>query len=221
MRKIRGAAFVSLDGVMQAPGGPTEDPTDGFRYGGWLFPLFDERVGRRIERLFSGEFDLLLGRRTYDIFAGFWPFAGDDQKDIRDPFNAAGKYVLTSAEQPLTWQNSHRLSDMGALAALKNTPGPDLVIQGSSTLYPQLLSTGLLDELVLMIFPVVLGSGKRLLGEGPHAGTMHMLEHEVTAAGAVIVTYEPAGGVETGSFPSPDPSAAELERRRKMAEGRW
>ena len=221
MRKIRGAAFVSVDGVMQAPGGPTEDPTGGFRYGGWMFPLFDDGVGRRIDRLFRGEFDLLLGRRTYDIFAAFWPVAGDDQKDIRDPFNAAGKYVLTSSAQPLTWQNSHRLSDMGALAALKNTPGPNLIIQGSSTLYPQLMNAGLLDELVLMIFPVVLGSGKRLFGEGLHASTMRVFEHEVTPAGAVLVTYKPAGAVETGSFPSREPSDAELERRRKMAEGCW
>ena len=221
MRKIRGAAFVSLDGVMQAPGGPVEDPTGGFRYGGWMFPLFEEAIGRRIDRLFGGEFDLLLGRRTYDIFASFWPFAGDDQKEIRDPFNAAGKYVLTSSAERLEWHNSHRLGDVAAVAALKKTAGPDLVIQGSSTLYPQLLEAGLLDELVLMIFPVVLGSGKRLLGEGSRARTMRMLEHEVPPAGAVIATYEPAGAVDTGSFPSPEPSDAELERRRKMAEGCW
>lgn len=221
MRRIRGAAFVSLDGVMQAPGGRTEDPTRSFPYGGWMFPLFEEAVGRRIDRLFGGEFDLLLGRRTYDIFAGFWPFAGDDQKEIRDPFNAARKYVLTSSAEPLAWHDSHRLDDIGAVAALKNSAGPDLVIQGSSTLYPQLLNAGLLDELVLMIFPVVLGSGKRLLGDGSHARTMRVLEHEVTPAGAVIVTYEPAGPVETGSFPSPEPSDAELERRRKMADGCW
>lgn len=102
MRKIRGAAFVSLDGVMQAPGGPTEDPTGGFQYGGWLATFWDEAVGRRIDRLFGGEFDLLLGRRTYDIFAAFWPFANDDQKEIRDPFNRVTKYVLSSGEQPLT-----------------------------------------------------------------------------------------------------------------------
>ena len=221
MRKIRGAAFVSLDGVMQAPGGPTEDPTGGFRYGGWMFPLSDEAVGRRIDRLFGGDFDLLLGRRTYDIFAGFWPFAGDDEKDIRDPFNAAAKYVLTSGNQPLTWQNSHRVGDIDALAAVKNTAGPDLVIQGSSTLYPQLMKAGLLDELVLMIFPLVLGSGKRLLGEGQHATTMRLLEHEITPAGTMIATYQPAGAVQTGSFASPDPSPAEVERRRKMEEGRW
>jgi dihydrofolate reductase len=221
MRKITGAAFVSLDGVMQAPGGPTEDPTGGFHYGGWLAGLFDEAIGHRIDRLFGGEFDLLLGRRTYDIFAAFWPFAGDDQKDIRDPFNRATKYVVTSGDQPLSWQNSHRLANVDAVAAVKRTEGPDLVIQGSSLLYPQLLAAGLLDELVLMIFPLVLGSGKRLFGEGTPSGTMRMTEHEVTPSGSIIASYEPAGGVQTGSFPSPDPSEAEQERRRKMAHGTW
>ena len=221
MRKVRGAAFVSLDGVMQAPGGPTEDPTGGFRHGGWLAGFFDEAVGRRIDRLFGGEFDLLLGRRTFDIFAAFWPFAGDDQKEIRDPFNRAAKYVLTSRDQPLRWHNSHHLPNVDAVAAVRKTPGPDLIIQGSSTLYPQLLAAGILDELVLMIFPVVLGSGKRLLGEGMHASTMRTVEHEVTPSGAVIATYEPAGAVQVGSFAAPDPSPAEVERRRAMADGSW
>lgn len=221
MRKITGAAFVSLDGVMQAPGGPTEDWTGGFGHGGWLAGLFDEAVGRRIDRLFGGNFDLLLGRRTYDIFAGFWPFAGDEQKEIRDPFNSAMKYVLTSGSEPLSWQNSRRLADIDAIAALKRTAGPDLVIQGSSTLYPQLLAAGLLDELVLMMFPLVLGSGKRLLGEGMPPLAMRMVEHEVTSSGAIIAAYQPIGQVETGSFPSPDPSGSELERRKKMADGTW
>ena len=221
MRKIIGAAFVSLDGVMQAPGGPTEDTTGGFRYGGWLAGLFDEAVGNRVDRLFGGEFDLLLGRRTYDIFAAFWPFAGDEQKEIRDPFNRATKYVVTSGDQPLSWQNSRRLADIDAVAAVKRTEGPDLIIQGSSLLYPQLLAAGLLDELVLMIFPLVLGSGKRLFGEGTPSGAMRMTEHHVTPAGSIIASYVPAGAVETGSFPSPEPSAAEQERQRKMADGSW
>jgi dihydrofolate reductase len=221
MRKITGAAFVSLDGVMQAPGGPTEDWTGGFQYGGWLAGLFDEAVGRRIDRLFSGEFDLLLGRRTYDIFAAFWPFAGDEQKDIRDPFNRAAKYVVTSGDKPLSWENSRPLHNLDAVAALKQTAGPDLVIQGSSTLYPQLLAAGLLDELVLMVFPVVLGSGKRLFGDGTPAAAMKMREHEVTPAGSIIASYEPAGAVQTGSFASPEPSIAEKERQRRMADGSW
>jgi dihydrofolate reductase len=221
MRKIVGAAFVSLDGVMQAPGGPTEDPTGGFEYGGWLAGLFDEAVGRRIGGLFGGDFDLLLGRRTYDIFAAYWPFAPDEQKDIRDPFDRAVKYVVTSGDRPLPWQNSERLGDMAAVASVRRSAGPDLVIQGSSTLYPQLLAAGLLDELVLMMFPAVLGSGKRLLGEGTPPGLMRMVEHEVTAAGTIIATYQPAGAIQTGSFASPDPSPAEVERQRRIRDGSW
>ena len=221
MRKITGAAFVSLDGVMQAPGGPSEDPTGGFSHGGWLAPIFDEAVGKRIDRLFGGDFDLLLGRRTYDIFAAYWPFAPDEEKAIRDPFNRATKFVVTGGNQPLAWQNSERVGGLDALAAVKRTPGRDLVIQGSSTLYPQLLAAGLLDELVLMIFPLVLGAGKRLLGDGTPPASMRVVEQEVTAAGTIIATYAPAGAVATGSFPSPDRSPAEVERQERIAQGRW
>ncbi|HEY0314554.1 MAG TPA: dihydrofolate reductase family protein [Allosphingosinicella sp.] len=221
MRTIIGAAFVSLDGVMQAPGAPTEDPTGGFSYGGWLAPIFDEAVGKRIDRLFGGDFDLLLGRRTYDIFAAYWPFASDDEKAIRDPFDRATKYVVTTGDQPLSWRNSERLADVEAIAAVKRTAGPDLVIQGSSTLCPQLLAAGLLDQLVLMTFPVLIGIGKRLLGEGTPASSLRMVEHEVTPAGSIIATYEPTGRVETGSFSPPEPSAPEVERQRRVAEGSW
>ena len=221
MRKVIGAAFVSLDGVMQAPGGPEEDPTGGFRLGGWLFDYFDEAVGKRIDALFGGEFDLLLGRRTYDIFSAYWPFVEGEDEEIGARFDRAAKYVLTRGEQPLDWQNSHRLQSLGALAELKSGGGPDLVIQGSGTLYPQLLAAGLIDRLILMTFPLVLGSGKRLFGEGTLPGSMRMIDHEVTPAGNIVATYEPAGGVEPGSFPTQDPTAAELERRRRIAEGSW
>jgi dihydrofolate reductase len=221
MRKITGAAFVSLDGVIQAPGGPSEDPTGGFEHGGWMAGLFDEAVGARIGRLFGGPFDLLLGRRTFDIFAAFWPFAGDEQRAIRDPFNACAKYVLTSGGQPLAWSNSHRLAGIEAVAAVKHSEGPDLVIQGSSTLYPQLLAAGLLDELVLMTFPLVLGAGKRLLGDGTPAAAMRLIEQEVTPAGTIIAAYAPAGPVATGSFVPPDPGPAEQARQRRIADGSW
>lgn len=221
MRRITGAAFVSLDGVMQGPGGPSEDPTGGFAHGGWVAPGFDEALGRRVGRLFERDFDLLLGRRTYDIFAAYWPFAGDDQKDIRDPFDRAAKYVLTSSDAPLAWRNSHRLAGIEAIAELKRGDGPDLVIQGSSTLYPQLLEAGLLDELVLMIFPLVLGRGKRLLGDGTPSGALRLVEHEVSPSGTIIAAYAPAGPVGTGSFAAPEPSAPEVARQRKMADGSW
>jgi dihydrofolate reductase len=221
MRKIIGAVFVSLDGVIQAPGGPTEDPTGGFKHGGWLFDYFDEAVGQRIGTLFTEPFDLLLGRRTYDIFAAYWPFAEGENKGIGESFDRAAKYVVTSGEQPLKWQNSHRLPTVEAVAHIKAGEGPDLVIQGSGTLYPQLLRAGLIDRLVLMIFPVVLGSGKRLFGDGTPTRSMRMVEHEVTPAGNIIATYEPAGEVRAGSFATEQPSPAELERRDRMARGTW
>ena len=221
MRKIVGAAFVSLDGVMQAPGGPTEDPTGGFEYGGWLASLFDPQVGETIDGIFSRPFDLLLGRRTYDIFAAFWPHAGDDQKDIRDPFNRCTKYVLTRRQQTLNWENSERVESLDALAEIKRGDGPDLVIQGSSTLYPQLLEAGLIYRLTLMIFPVVLGKGKRLFGDGTPGTAMTMVEQKVTPSGAVIATYEPAGPVKTSAIAEPAKNADEARRQDAMADGSW
>jgi len=221
VRKITGAVFVSLDGVMQAPGGPTEDPTGGFKLGGWLKPYFDEGVGQRVDALFGGEFDLLLGRRTYDIFAAYWPYVEGEDKALGDKFDRAAKYVLTSSQKSLDWQNSHRLSTLDDVAEVKRRTGPDLIIQGSGTLYPQLLGRGLLDELVLMTFPVILGSGKRIFADRTPALSMRMSEHEVTSAGNVIATYEPAGEVKPGTFSTTQPSEAELERRDKMARGEW
>ncbi len=144
-RKITGAAFVSLDGIMQAPGGPTEDPTGGFDQGGWMFKIWDEGIEPTLGALFSGEYDLLLGRRTYDIFAAYWPYAEGDNKPMGEAFDRANKYVLTRGDQPLEWQNSHRLAGIGDVAALKQSNGADIIIQGSSTLYPDLLAAGLID----------------------------------------------------------------------------
>jgi dihydrofolate reductase len=221
MRQITGAIFVSLDGVIQGPEAPDEDRSGGFELGGWLAQFFDEAVGERIDALFEPPFDLLLGRRTYDIFAAFWPYNADEPDGIGQRFDRASKYVLTRSDGPLDWQNSHRLGSLDALAALKRDEGPDLVIQGSSTLYPQLLAAGLIDRLVLMTFPLVLGPGKRLFGEGTLPLSMRMVDHEVTPGGNVIAAYEPAGEVEPGSFPTEEPSAAELERRAAIARGEW
>jgi len=221
MRKIIGAVFVTLDGVMQGPGGPSEDPTGGFRFGGWLEPVGDDAINDKIGELFGRPFDLLLGRRTYDIFNAYWPNAGDDQKAIRDPFNKCTKYVLTHRDQPLTWQNSERVDGLEELRAIKQGDGPDLIIQGSSTLYPQLLEAGLIDELTLMISPVVLGEGKRLFGDGTPPRTMKMSGHKVSDGGNIIATYTPAGPVETGSFGEPTNNAAERERQAAMADGSW
>ncbi len=221
MRKIIGAVFVSLDGVMQAPGGPEEDPTGGFKLGGWLANYFDEAVGERVDALFAGPFDLLLGRRTYDIFAGYWPFVDGEEGGIGAKFDRAGKYVVTRGDQAFTWQNSHRVPSLDALSRVKGGEGPALIIQGSSTLYPQLLAAGLIDQLVLMTFPLVLGSGKKLFGDGTPSGSMRMVEHQVTPGGNVIATYEPNGEVRPGSFEVIEPTPAELERRHRIAEGAW
>ncbi|MFL6846657.1 MAG: dihydrofolate reductase family protein [Allosphingosinicella sp.] len=221
MRKIIAAAFVSLDGVMQAPGNPDEDPTGGFALGGWMAGYADEPVGQRIEALFSGSFDLLLGRRTYDIFAAYWPFAEGDHESIGRRFDRAVKYVVTGSDRPLDWANSRRLADIDAVAEVRRGEGSPLIVQGSSTLYPQLLAAGLVDRLVLMTFPLILGTGKRLFGAGTPAGSMRMVEHEVTPAGNIVAAYEPDGAVEPGTFVTEPPSAAELERRERISSGNW
>lgn len=221
MRRIIGAAFVSLDGVMQAPGGRREDPTGGFEHGGWLAFRFDEAVGAEIDRLFGGDFDLLLGRRTYDIFAAYWPYADGPQKPMGALFDRVGKYVVTHGGTTLDWQNSHAVGSMAALADLKQGDGPDLVIQGSSTLYPQLLEHGLLDRLTLMIFPLVLGSGKRLFGAHTPARSMKVVDQSVSKNGTIFATYEPDGAVESGNIAEQEPSMRERARQEAMKAGTW
>ncbi len=240
MRKVRGSVFVSLDNVLQAPGGPSEDPTGGFAHGGWLPQFFDEDVGAAIDRFFGQEYDLLLGRRTYDIFAAYWPYVGGQTSGMGEVFEVAGKddgeaaaiamgeaftrankYVLTRGSQELGWSNSHRLGSFDDLRQVKQGSGPDLLIQGSSTIYPGLLAAGLLDELTVMTFPVVLGSGKRLFGDGTPTMALRMTRHQVTRSGAVIATYEPAGAVQQGWAGPQSTSEREQARQRAMAEGRW
>ena len=219
-RAIIGGVFLSLDGILQAPGGPEEDPSGGFAHGGWLPPVADEELGAEIGRLFDRDYDLLLGRRTYDIFAAHWPYQPMDEP-IAAGFAKAQKYVLSHTDAPLAWQGSHHLPDIDALVALKAENGPDLIIQGSSTLYPQLLERGLLDRLTLMVAPVVLGGGKRLFGDGTPPGTWRMVEHRLSRGGISMATYEPAGPVRSGSFIPDTPSEAETARRRAIKEGRW
>lgn len=222
-RKITGAAFLSLDGVMQAPGGPTEDPTGGFEEGGWVFKLWDEGVGETLGSLFSGEYDLLLGRRTYDIFAAYWPYADGDNKPMGEAFDRANKYVLTRGEQPLQWQNSHRMAHLDDIARIKTEPGSDIIIQGSSTIYPALLQAGLIDTLITMTYPVTLGGGKRLFGEGTPAQTLTVIDHRITDKGTVITTYRPGGTLPPypAQGPIPVTSDREIARQQRMAEGTW
>lgn len=219
MRKLTGAVFVSLDRVMQAPGGPQEDPTGGFDYGGWTHP-FSGEMGP-FGDVIMGDYDLLLGRRTYDIFAAYWPYNQDNP--IGEKFERIDKYVLTHSDQPLSWNNSHRISGdtAEAVGLLKQTEGRDLLIQGSSTLYPPLLSAGLIDRLMLMTYPVVLGRGKRIFDGSEKGWAMKLVDHFVSNTGVAIASYEPAGEVPTGTFATKGPSEAELKRRQKMKEGSW
>ena len=223
MRKIVAGAFLSIDGVMQAPGGPTEDTQGGFDEGGWVFKLWDDEVGEKIGELFSGEYDLLLGRRTYDIFAAYWPYATGDEAPMGQAFDRANKYVLTRGDQDLPWQNSHRLRGVDDVAKLKQGDGPKLIIQGSSTIYPALLEAGLIDEIMLMTYPVILGSGKRLFGDGTPVDKFEMIEHRVTAKGAIVARYRPGGTLPPypPEGPIPATSEREIERQRRIAEGNW
>jgi dihydrofolate reductase len=223
MRNIIGGVFLTLDGVMQGPGGTTEDVTGGFDAGGWVFKLWDEAAGAAIGALFAGEYALLLGRRTYDIFAAYWPYVEGEGAAMGAAFTRANKFVLTGGKQPLEWANSHRLKSIDDVAVLKQGDGPDLIIQGSSTIYPGLLAAGLIDRLMLMTFPVILGKGKRLFGDGTPATMLKMVDSKVTAKGTVIATYERAGTLPAFPpfGPQPSTSSREVERQRRMAEGRW
>lgn len=221
MRKLTGAAFVSLDGVIQGPGGPDEDTSGGFDQGGWVFGIGDEGINPILGELFGKPYALLLGRRTWDIFAAYWPFVEGENATMGAAFTAAEKYVLTHDDRPLDWANSHRLAGIEAVAAVKASDGPDLLIQGSSTLYPPLLAAGLIDELILMTFPVTLGRGKRLFGEGTPAAAMRLVGHSVGEKGVVITRWVPDGTIPPGDHPAPATSPAEDERQRRMAAGVW
>lgn len=218
MRKIKGGIFLSLDGVMQAPGGPTEDWTGGFEYGGWLPQFFDEELGMAVGGLFSGQYDLLLGRKTYEIFAAHWPYAQGDDAPMGEAFTQAAKYVLTRGKDVFAWENTHKLRDVAAVADIKKTDGPDLIIQGSSTIYPALLEAGLIDELLIMTFPILLGKGKRPFGDNIPAGNLSLIDHNVTPAGVVIARYQPAGAVQIGNFAIAEQSDRELARQQRMKQ---
>ena len=217
MRKLVAAAFVSLDGVMQAPGGPPEDPSGGFTHGGWTVPYWDEPMGRFMDEMFSGPFDLLLGRRTYEIFAAHWPFVGSGDP-IAERFNAVTKYVATSSAQPLAWHNSVALEGdvAAAIGRLKTENGPTLLTQGSSVLLQTLLAHDLIDEFRLLVFPVILGSGKRLFGGGAKPGALTLTAASVSTSGVSMSVYERAGAISIGSFELEHPSEAELARRERM-----
>jgi dihydrofolate reductase len=216
MRNLTGAVFLSLDGIMQAPGGPEEDQSGGFQFGGWTAPFWDEDMGP-FEKILGSEYDLLLAKRTYDIFSAYWPYNQDNPIGAR--FQRINKYVLTHSDEPLSWENSHKLfgDTAAAVEELKRSEGRDLLIQGSSTLYTPLISAGLIDRLVVMTFPVVLGEGKSIFDGSLKPRGLKLVDSFVSGTGVVTAIYEPAGDVKTGTFETKEPSEAELERREKWA----
>ncbi|SEH95440.1 Dihydrofolate reductase [Rhizobium tibeticum] len=219
MRKIITGAFASLDGVMQAPGGPHEDPIGGFKYGGWAAPYFDEAMGEAVSEMFANPFDLLLGRKTYDIFAAHWPYVAADDP-IGPLFDRITKYVATrNPNLKLSWQNSQVLCHdvVGVLKALKSSDGPDLLTQGSTDFLQTLFQNDLVDELHISFFPVVLGKGKRLFGDGAFPGALKLVSSKVSGSGVTVNKYVRSGDIVTGSFEFEQPTAAELERRRKLS----
>ena len=202
MRRLIAAVMVSLDGVMQAPGGPDEDTSGGFAHGGWVWPYAGE--DEAMDGLFAQPFALLLGRRTYDIFAGYWPQVPSDAPHggIADAFNGATKYVATHRPDTLAWPHSHALGAdvVSAVRALKHRDGPDLVTQGSSALLHQLLASDVVDELRLLTYPVLLGHGKRLFDDRTQAAAFRLAASRTTAAGVIVSRYLRDGDVCTGSF---------------------
>jgi dihydrofolate reductase len=201
MRKLIVAEHLSLDGVIQAPGGPEEDPSGEFRLGGWTVPFSDEAIGQDLQKLFSQPFELLLGRRTYDIWAAYWPYVRAGNA-IADQFNSVPKNVATHRPDTLDWQNSHALQgDLAeAVRALKQEGGANLLTWGSGDMVRQLLAAGLVDEFRLMIYPVVLGRGKRLFDDNAQPSAFTVTHSTRTASGVLLARYVRSGEVRTGTF---------------------
>ena len=200
MRKLVVSTFLTLDGVMQAPGGPGEDDDGGFAHGGWSVSYWDEQMGEVMGAAMSTPFDLLLGRRTYDIFAAYWPHAPEEAGG--KPLNDATKYVASRGRPTLEWSRSVLIEGDAAVgvAALKQEEGPELQVHGSGNLVQTLLHHQLVDEFRLWVFPVVLGAGKRLFADGTVPAGLRLVTSTVSSTGVVIGTYEPAGEIVTGSF---------------------
>ena len=200
MRKLVVTAFITLDGVVQAPGGPGEDEDGGFDRGGWTVPYFDQHLGEVMGAFMGKPFDLVLGRRTYDIFAAFWPTASEEEG--AKPLNDATKYVASRSRPTLTWERSVLIEGDVAqgVAALKEQDGPELQVHGSGNLVQTLLRHGLVDEWQLLTFPVALGKGKRLFGDGTVPAALELVSSSVSSTGVVVARYVTAGDVVTGTF---------------------
>jgi dihydrofolate reductase len=208
MRKLVVNTFTTLDGVMQAPGGPEEDQAGGFTHGGWSFGYWDEAMGEWMGEFMREPFDLLLGRRTYEIFAAHWPHARDEPG--AEQLNAARKYVASRTLDSVEWENSQLLEgDAGeAVARLKEQGGPELQVHGSSNLIQTLLGRDLIDEFRVWIFPVLLGGGKRLFGDGTVPAGLELVDSKTSSTGVVFLVYKPAGEPRYGSFALEQPSQA-------------
>jgi dihydrofolate reductase len=218
MRKIIVGAFVSLDGVMQAPGGPTEDPTKGFKHGGWVTPYFDQEFGEEITHMFEQKYDLLLGRKTYEIFAAHWPYAeGGPDDAIAKQFKEIKKYAVSrSGEVDTSWAGSVLLRSVDDVKRLKQEDGPHLVTQGSTELVHALLANDLVDGLTIFTVPVVLGGGKKLFADGSAAHAFKLTRSRISTTGILIGHYERSGAVQIGDTALPEPSKAEATRQERM-----
>jgi dihydrofolate reductase len=200
MRKLLVTTFVTLDGVMQAPGGPGEDDSGGFAYGGWSVNYWDDKMNEVMAEAVSRPFAMVLGRRTYDVMAAFWPTAPEEAGS--KVFNEATKYVASRGRPTLEWSNSVLIEGDAAdgLAALKQEDGPELQVHGSANLIQSLLRKNIVDEFRLWVFPVVVGKGKRLFGDGTMPSGFKLVDSTVATTGVVIGTYQPTGEIQTGSF---------------------
>ena len=221
MRELIVLSFITLDGIMQAPGGPEEDPTGGFKYGGWTVGYWDDFLGGVMGEQMAKPFDLLLGRKTYEIFAAYWPYAKSGDPTA-EKLNRAKKYVASKTLRKLDWSNSMLVEGdtVQEIIKLKEQKGPELQVHGSGNLIQTLLKHDLIDEFRLKIFPITLGTGKRLFGEGTIPAGLKLVDSRTSTTGVIIVTYERAGVVKTGSFALETPTVAELARRKQLTEER-
>jgi dihydrofolate reductase len=205
---------MSLDGVMQSPGGPDEDPTGGFTHGGWGATYFDDEMLGQVAE--SDPYELLVGRGTYEIFAAHWPY---DEGPIADRLNGTRKHVASTTLERVEWNNSTLITGDVAdyVATLKRQDGPEIQVHGSPGLIQTLLEHDLIDEFRMWIFPLVIGTGKRAFGDGTIPAALKLVDSKVSKTGVTINTYQRAGDIDTGSFEFDEPTDAELERRRRLA----
>lgn len=216
MRKLSVSTFMTLDGVMQAPGGPPEDPSGGFAYGGWSVNYWDEMMGQVMGEYMGKPFELLLGRKTYEIFASHWPYSKEEP--AASLLNNARKYIASRTLSRVEWNNSILLKGdvSNEIRKLKEQAGPEIQVQGSSNLIQTLLTNELVDEFNLWIFPVVIGNGKRLFGRGTVPSGLKLVDSKTSSTGVIVAVYEPAGEIKIGTFELETPSAAELARRERL-----